>query len=500
MKTDLNIETEIKVINMKKRCVCFTAFLQIITILLTACGSNDVVRKEYKVEKGTITVDFTEEKGNIKPMHCVNNGPIDASDGVSNSAKFREAGIPYARLHDSAFEERYGGDHSVDVHRIFRNFDADETNPASYDFTATDAYLAAITETGAEPFYRLGAAIEHNEKEGTYPPGNGEHSDFEKWARVCEHIILHYNEGWANGFHYNITYWEIWNEPDLVKADGSSSTWQGTPEQFIDLFVTAITHLKREFPNIKIGGPAVSSAKIVKSGLCTAIFDKLKETETPLDFFSFHGYHNNPYSYDTDIETVKKQLERVGFADTEIILNEWNYVRGWGDEEQRYSEKVIKTLKGASFTLSSMCVAQSSDLDMFMYYDARPCRWNGLFDTDTLSPLKGYYVFDMFNKLYTLGKEVSVKNEARNIYACAAKGNDSYALVFSYFNDTDEHWQDTLKDVTVCLQGLPAGKTAKVYLLDDENDNVLVRTELIENNEIKLTFKLFDSVLITIDD
>ena len=27
-------------------------------------------------------------------------------------------------------------------------------------------------------------------------------------------VIKHYNSGWANGYHYNIKYWEIWNEPD----------------------------------------------------------------------------------------------------------------------------------------------------------------------------------------------------------------------------------------------------------------------------------------------
>lgn len=26
---------------------------------------------------------------------------------------------------------------------------------------------------------------------------------------------MHYNDGWADGFSYNITYWEVWKEPDL---------------------------------------------------------------------------------------------------------------------------------------------------------------------------------------------------------------------------------------------------------------------------------------------
>ena len=43
-----------------------------------------------------------------------------------------------------------------------------------------------------------------------FPP-----KDFQKWAEICEHIIMHYNEGWANGFHYGIKYFEVWFEPDV---------------------------------------------------------------------------------------------------------------------------------------------------------------------------------------------------------------------------------------------------------------------------------------------
>lgn len=60
--------------------------------------------------------------------------------------------------------------------------------------------------------------------------------DFQKWAVVCEHIVRHYNEGWADGYHLNIKYWEIWNEPDLGSEDpATSKTWGGTKEQFYDM-------------------------------------------------------------------------------------------------------------------------------------------------------------------------------------------------------------------------------------------------------------------------
>ena len=79
-----------------------------------------------------ITVNFANTAGPIKPMHSVNNGPAGAKvRGTSNFDAYAAAGIPFARNHDASFYSGYGGEHTVDVHRIFRNFDADENDPAS---------------------------------------------------------------------------------------------------------------------------------------------------------------------------------------------------------------------------------------------------------------------------------------------------------------------------------------------------------------------------------
>ena len=70
--------------------------------------------------------------------------------------------------------------------------------------------------------------------------------DFGKWARICEHIIRHYNEGWANGFHFGIVYWEIWNEPDNG-LPGENQMWTGTDEEYFALYDVTAKHLKKCF-------------------------------------------------------------------------------------------------------------------------------------------------------------------------------------------------------------------------------------------------------------
>ena len=82
--------------------------------------------------------DTTKGKGRFKILNATNGGPWHkrhASDQRrSNMADYKAARIPYSRNHDSGVVGIYGGPYSHDITRIFPNFDADVTDPASYDF------------------------------------------------------------------------------------------------------------------------------------------------------------------------------------------------------------------------------------------------------------------------------------------------------------------------------------------------------------------------------
>lgn len=428
-----------------------------------------------------VTVDFNKKVGKMKPMHAVNNGPIVGSvRGMGNDKYFVEAGIPYARLHDSAFYSRYGGEYSVDVHRIFRNFDDDENDPKSYVFKPTDDYLAAIDGVRTKIFYRLGAAIEHYYKDGTYPP-----KDFLKWAKVCEHIIMHYTEGWADGFNYDIEYWEIWNEPDCTNADGSHPCWQGTREQFIEFFVTALGYLKNRFPQLKFGGPAFTGVWW-NDEYAAQLFGAINKAGLKLDFYSFHGYTKNPRDFIAAAEHAKKQLNDAGLSDCELNLNEWNYMRGWLGDVHKYSLKTILNHKGAAFIAASVSAAQKSRLDMFMYYDARPCNYNGLFDA-YFDPLKGYYSFKTFNELYKLGNETESISDDETLYVLSAANSDKKLVMLTHFDDNDEA---PAREVCLSLKGITGPSDVKFYLLNKDSDMAFVKEEIVSSDESKLYLKM----------
>ena len=92
-------------------------------------------------------------------------------------------------------------------------------------------------------------------------------------------------------------------------------------------------------------------------------------------------------------------------------------------------------MKGAAFTSAVMSAMQNNpDVDMLMYYDARPTAFNGLWDMYTYSELKGYYPFYMFNVLYRLGTACPVET-SEGLYAVAAKGEDGCALMATNFSE-----------------------------------------------------------------
>ena len=405
---------------------------------------------------GKITVNTGKTIGKIKPMHAVNNNPLKPRSDQTKSCfdDYKAAGIPYARNHDASHWAGAGREHVVDVNCIFTDFDRDVNDTSAYDFTLTDVYVNTCFEAGAKMYYRLGASIEHwVKKYNTVPP-----KDNQKWAEICEHIIMHYNEGWADGFNLGIEYWEIWNEPDL----GDEKCWGGTREEFYELFATSVSYLKNRFPQLKIGGPAV--AGIGNPEFMEGLLMRLKKDNIPLDFFSWHLYGNDLEWYSGDMKKARNILDKHGYTKTESILNEWNYVKDWSDHFV-YSIEQIIGMKGAAFTAAVMLIGQENPLDMLMYYDARPSAFNGMFDFYTERPLKGYYPFKMFNNLYKKGAAVETMCDMGDIHAAAAVDkNGGTATMISYFNDNDELKES--KEIEVCFD---KAVNASVYLLDENH-------------------------------
>ena len=426
------------------------------------------------MKRATVSVDFAKTVGTWKPMHGVGQPPRRGIVGTLFHY-LTEAGIPYSRLHDVG--GWMGGGLYVDVPNLFRDFDADENDPASYDFAFTDKIIEGLMKAKVEPYFRLGVTIENEHMVKAYrifPP-----KDFEKWARICEHIVSHYVDGWADGFRFPITHWEIWNEPDSCYEEKTSSMWRGTDLEYFHLYEVTAKHLKAVFGDrIKVGGYASCGVYEYKkdpnldgnfevTDLFTFILKFFhnflayqRDAGSPLDFFSWHLYDRILRGGIDFPETrehadyVRRVLDRYGFAATESHLNEWNV---------HYFVKRRGEARGASRTLAFMLMMQDTPTDLMCYYDAGlgPSDYRSFINPDTLTPYRTYYAFPMYHSLYRLGCECAATSSEPMLFVGAAKKGSRASLVLA--NTTGD---DVL--VSFDLSGYAADEVL-VHRLDNDN-------------------------------
>jgi len=420
-----------------------------------------------------INFNFEKTMGKIKAMHGIGQPPmVGVRDDLFHYIS--EAGMPYSRLHDVG--GAYGGNLYVDIHNIFRDFDADVEDESSYDFAFTDILMQNLQKHNCEPIFRLGETIENYHYIKAYrifPP-----KDNLKWARICEHIIKHYNYGWANGFEMNIKYWEIWNEPDNGRDYTENQMWHGTPEEYYEMYTVASKHLKKCFGDaIKIGGPATcgfrhilsdpekygvecekSDDECYKSGrsenfikFVKGFFEYIKKNNAPLDFFSWHSYLSTENTV-VCAGYAKKLLKEYGFENVETQLNEWNNVcedRGDPTVATKIAIEERGTGIAAAKTVSMMCAMQNTDTDILCYYDAGvgPSYYRGMFDPKTKNPEPLYYAFPAFNELYTLGNQAEISTDkCKGIYSLAASKDGKKAVIVANTSGSDTAVTTNLDD------------------------------------------------------
>jgi hypothetical protein len=270
----------------------------------TAWIDNFYLAEVQETNNLLFTVDVSEITGNFNNhLLCTNSSPTTPNSANDFTDEFIDIGIQEVRTHDIY--------NTCDINIIFPDFSADPNNPDSYDFTASDLVIESIYNANSQAFFRLGYSYTLNPEYNIPPP------DFDKWATICKHIVMHYNDGWNDGYIYNIEKWEIWNEPDL------SHFWAGTPQQFYDLYRTTAVKLKEFDSILKIG--AAGFAISVNNSFSGPFLDSIVAHDTPLDFFSYHSYtYSNPYHFAVQLDDLKTILTEYGLENIELLLTEWN--------------------------------------------------------------------------------------------------------------------------------------------------------------------------------
>lgn len=196
---------------------------------------------------------------------------------------------------------------------------------------------------------------------------------------MCAGIVRHYTEGWNKGMKLPIRYWEIWNEPD-----NRPNCWTGTDDDYLRLYTVAARALRKEFPTIKIGGPALGNPGSLANGRFTptsflkAFLARCKAERLPLDFLSWHCYTADPSELVLRAKGIRALLDQEGFKSAESHLNEWNFLpdgdwSGLTSKDAAAREKWyarVNSAEGAAFIAAALIALQIAPLDAANYFTA----------------------------------------------------------------------------------------------------------------------------------
>lgn len=464
---------------------------QFLTVFLFAifahiCGANALAQNEpviKTINPSELTqkyeVDFTKQLDPIRPINGINLWAKLSCETLEDYGPYAEAcHFSTVRLHDAPWDNN--GIRLVDVQQIFGNLDADPNDPKNYYFEPTDDYIAKIKNAGCETIYRLGTSIEHTaRKYFAIEPKDPEH-----YAEICAAIVRHYNAKWANGFEWNIKYWEIWNEPDL-----KPQMWSGDFDSYCRFYVIVAKRLRQEFPNIKIGGPALTHANY---GMIAKLANLCKKEGAPLDFVSWHCYARNPNELLDPPAMMRKTLDECGFNQCELHLNEWHYfptdwnvihgVRGGYQAKRELAESPegLHGAEAAAFVALVLTRWLDTPLTISNYYAFALERWGLIDPYGKRHPV--YYAHRFFGEQRVEAPirvaAIDPGNDVSLLGSVDKSGSIKRLLVAAYKQKAEQ-------TIEIALKGVPEQGEVQVDRVDYDNDFISEKVRY-ENGTLRL--------------
>ncbi|MBR4612901.1 MAG: hypothetical protein IKO40_09320, partial [Kiritimatiellae bacterium] len=422
-----------------------------------------------------VTADFTRTTANFRPaLHSSSYAPnFERAYMAAWDEKLKEMNFDYVRSHDLGLIN--GGSRAFDVQYVFPLMHLDPSKPENYFFATTDFMLDLQYAIGQKPFYRLGTSIEHT---GLVHFAAEIPKDFDKMAEVFAGIVRHYEKGWGDpaGKVRPIKYWEIWNE-----RDGANNMWSfngGVDDRdpvnnrneerralFVEFFVKVLKRLKSEFPDIKVGGPALCS---MHEDWLRPILRACKAEGLRPDFLSWHCYGNDPDRMFNMVDAAEKMCKEEGFDGLEFIINEWHYIckAGWGRNAMCRAPDNMNDINSACYSLTVLSRLQTSRYDQAYFYGCRFYGSWGFYYADTGELNKNFYAMKAFGEIKQDGADICASastDKAITAFATkSADGKKAFLLVTDF--------NGSRMDIPVSVKGVEGAKSVTARVLSFEKN------------------------------
>ena len=294
-------------------------------------------------------------------------------------------GFQYLRFHGLFHDDMF----------VYREQDG---NPV-YNWQYIDDLFDRMLSMGIRPFVELTffpKEIAHDEGTFAWWRGHGTPpKDFTGWTKLIEQFIRHCQSRYGAD-EVRTWYFEIWNEPNL------KGFWNGTQQQFFEMYKAVSKMVKDLDPALRIGGPATSSfhpdeetyrrlaskkditAKdyigVISKGPWIEDFLAYCENQSlPLDFISTHPYPTS-YPIDSagnslevsrpvtstreDILWVRDAMSKTRYAGAEIHLTEWSSSPSLNDYAHDFPQEATYIVK-----VNLDCIGLANSLSYWTFTD-----------------------------------------------------------------------------------------------------------------------------------
>ena len=378
----------------------------LIIVILGYYTVMNMKRGEMPKRRVEILINPSKILGRFKDWRGVNCGPLsprgwDKRLSLNLTERYLEIGVKVIRFHDFyPFDE---------LDHIFPDPKADPSKPESYSFAELDKYMEAAFHVADAVIFRIGY-------DWNNPPKNKPHVSLGKLAEIVKHIVMHYMKGWSKGYNYKSILWEVWNEPDIEQF------WNGTPEQYFELYEAVARAVKEVDPNAMVGGPTLA----YKLDFLEQFLNYTRSREVPIDFVSWHVYATNPRHVIDRAFKVYSIMKRYGYGDLPSVLDEWNY---WleGEPWERFRGPMV-----AAFQASVLIYLQDAPVDLAALYRGDAWTWGGLFNSDG-EPGKPFYTWLAYKQLLDTRRiETNVTGTGISVIAGLSSKGDILLLISNY--------------------------------------------------------------------
>ena len=352
------------------------------------------------MQKRSFLINLSDKTSKRGDMHGLNLGFKTGTLGENPIDKVLEGFNPsIVGLHD--VEYPYGQNQYFDIHAIFPDFSRDSGDPDAYNFAPTDEYMKRIMENGREIIFPLGESADYFPKK----PFAKEPQDKHKWADICLHIVMHYNAGFADGYKWNIKYFEIYPGAD------TSACYGGTKESFYELYAITARLIREHFPRVKLGGysslgfssmnkltidPELRGAIGFLGGFFAYITGA--EDKIPLDFFTFKSTPNKPEELVLHAKYAKSLIKEYSLRSVKTFISEFDIVKK-------------DTLPTTAEYLASMISAEKNGIDAMIFAPTNPS-----------NRISKAMADKAFSSLYSLGGIKVLEEYQKELYTAAGVG------------------------------------------------------------------------------